>query len=252
MKINSYKGVAYKILSESRKPLHCKEIAKIALKRKILSTVGQTPEQTMCAVLHVDSNVKNDKQRLFNKKGPSTFCINPLLKKIPPELIKDKVFKISKCSTRQKGDIVEARIAELITLYGNKNLACYKPLSDDEGIDLIVKQKNSSKTFFLQVKSRFGYNPRSGVYVSTVKKSSVHKDNFAVVFAFFDITKGDIWDYLWLVPGKEFVKNARRLKKDDRLLFVSGTDPKKVTNKWNKYLIDKRELAKEVIKQMSE
>jgi len=250
MKINSYKGIAYKILQESKKPLHCKEIAKIALKKKLLSTIGTTPEQTMCAILYVDGNSQDKKSRLFDKIGPATFRINPLLKKIPPELIKDKVFKISKCSPKQKGDIAEARIAELITLYGNKKLACYKPLSDDEGIDIIVKQKNSPKTLFIQVKSRFGDNPRKGVFVSTVKTSSVQKDNFAIIFCFFDTKKGDVWDYLWIVPGKEFSKHARSLKKSERLLFVSGTDPKKISNKWSKYLIDKRDLANTIISQM--
>ena len=250
MKTNSFKGVAYQVLQKAKKPLHCKEITRIAIKRGILTTAGETPEQTMCAVLYTDVNSKGNKS-IFRKTQASTFYLNPEKKEISIELIKDKVFKISDCSTKQKGDIAEARIAELITLYGNKNLACYKPLSDDEGIDLIIKEKNSSKIIFIQVKSRFGDNPRKGVFVSTVKASSVHKNNFAIIFCFFDTMKGDIWDYLWLVPGSEFIKNARSLNKNERLLFVSGTDPKKISNKWIKYLIDKRDLANKIIDMMN-
>jgi len=249
MKINSFKGVAYHVLQEAKKPLHCKEITRIAIKKGILTTAGETPEQTMCAVLYTDVNSRGNKS-IFKKTQASTFYLNPGNKEISLKLIKDKVFKVSECSTKQKGDIAEARVAELITLYGNKSLACYKPLSDDEGIDLIVKDKDSSKTIFVQVKSRFGDNPRKGVYVSTVKTSTVKKSKFAIVFCFFDTTKGDIWDYLWLIPGKEFIKVARGLNKNERLLFVSGTDPNKITNKWNKYLIDKRDLANSLISQL--
>ncbi len=249
MKTNSFKGVAYQILQEAKKPLHCKEITKIAIKRGILTTAGETPEQTMCAVLYADVNSRGNKS-IFKKTQASTFYLNSGNKEISIKLIKDKVFIISECSTKQKGDIAEARIAELITLYGNKSLACYKPLSDDEGIDLIVKDKGSSKTIFVQVKSRFGNNPRNGVYVSTVKASSVKEDEFVIIFCFFDTMKGDIWDYLWLIPGAEFMKNARNLNKKERLLFVSGTDPKKISNKWSEYLIDKRDLANKIIEQM--
>lgn len=251
MKINSFKEIAYQVLQKSKKPLHCKEITKIARGKQWLTTKGKTPEQTMCALLYSDVKTQRKKSRFLRSKMPGFFTVNPKFKREPAELVvEDKVFKISECSTKQKGDIAEARIAELITLYGNKNLACYKPLSDDEGIDLIVKEKNSSKIIFIQVKSRFGDNPRKGVFVSTVKTSSVHKNNFAIIFCFFDTMKGDVWDYLWVIPGSEFMKNARNLNKNERLLFVSGTDPKKLSNKWNKYLIDKRDLANKIIEQM--
>ena len=63
----------------------------------------------------------------------------------------EKKYTISKdVSSKQKGDITEARIAELITLYGDTTLSCYKPISDDEGIDLIVKRKESLKTMYIQ------------------------------------------------------------------------------------------------------
>lgn len=247
MKINSFKGIAYQILLEAKKPLHCKEITKIARKRGWLITAGKTPEQTMCAVLNVDVNSEGKKSR-FEKVKPSTFRINPVFRKIPAELIEDKIFKISKnITTKQKGDIAEARIAELITLYGNKNLACYKPLSDDEGIDLIVKEKKKFKTIFVQIKSRFGDNPRR-VFVSTTKFSNIKKDGaMAVIFCFFDTQKGDIWDYLWLIPAPDFIEKANRLENGRLLCFVSGMSKERESNKWNKYLIDKKDLANRII-----
>jgi hypothetical protein len=251
MKTNSFKGVAYQVLQEAKKPLHCKEITKIARNKKWLTTEGKTPEQTMCALLYADIKSQGRKSK-FEKVKPGFFRINPKFKETSIEIVvEDKVFKISECSTKQKGDIAEARIAELITLYGNKSLACYKPLSDDEGIDLIVKDKGSSKTIFVQVKSRFSHNPEKGVYVSTAKTSTVKNiRSMMMIFCFFDITKGDIWDYLWLIPASKFIKKASRLEGGIRLGFVSGTRRGRKSNKWNKYLIDRRDLPNKIIEQM--
>ena len=102
----------------------------------------------MNAQLVVDINSKKDKSR-FKKAGKSTFALNEGF--VPPKPVEhpspEKIRRITKdISTKQKGDIAEARIAELVTLYGETTLSCYKPISDDEGIDLIVKEKGSFRT----------------------------------------------------------------------------------------------------------
>jgi hypothetical protein len=248
----SFKSIAYQILKEANKSLHSKEITKIALQRGLLETAGKTPEATMNAQLIVDINIKKEKS-LFVKTGPSIFALNPNTPLIPkPEKSKqlEETYKISeRLSTKQKGDIAEARIAELITLYGEKQLSCYKPISDDEGIDLIVKQKGSLKTIYIQIKSRFGDNPNL-IYTATSKASTViDKFSMALVFCFFDTNKGDVWDYLWFIPAPEFIKKANKLS-SGLLGFVAGRR-KKESNKWDDYLIDKRNLANEIIKLMS-
>lgn len=250
--MNSFKDIAYQILKETGKSLHSKEITRIALQKGWLKTAGKTPEATMNAQLIVDINAKKEKS-VFTKTGPSTFGLNPEYKeiaKIKPKIKEEKAYKISKdISTKQKGDIAEARIAELITLYGDKTLACYKPLSDDEGIDLIVKEKGSLKTMYLQIKSRFGDNP-DAIFTATTKTSSIG-DNYSValIFCFFDTSEGDLWDYLWFVPAPDFIKMANKLDNGKMLGFVAGRK-KKETNKWDQYLIDKRELANMIIGQM--
>jgi hypothetical protein len=249
--MNSFKDIAYQILKEIGKPLHSKEITKIALNKGWLVTAGKTPEATMNAQLVVDINSKKDKSR-FIKTGPSIFGLNENIA-IPEivELIKEeKVYKISKdVSSRQKGDIAEARIAELITLYGDTTLSCYKPISDDEGIDLIVKEKGSLKTMYIQIKSRFGYNPDE-IFTATTKTSGM-VDNYsmAVVFCYFDTEDGDLWDYLWFVSAPDFIKHSNKLTGGNMLGFVAGRQ-KKESNKWDNYLIDKRDLANQIIAQM--
>ena len=249
--MNSFKDIAYQILKEIGKPLHSKEITKIALKKGWLITAGKTPEATMNAQLVVDINSKKDKSR-FIKTGPSIFGLNENI--IVPEKIEvikeEKVYKISEdVSSRQKGDIAEARIAELITLYGDTTLSCYKPISDDEGIDLIVKEKGSLKTMYVQIKSRFGDNPNE-IFTATTKTSGM-VDNYsmAVVFCYFDTEEGDLWDYVWFVAAPDFIKHANKLNNGNMLGFVAGRQ-KKESNKWDNYLIDKRGLANQIIDQM--
>ncbi len=256
--MNSFKDIAYQILQEAGKPLHSKEITKIALERGWLKTAGKTPEATMNAQIVVDINAKKDASR-FVKTAPSTFGINPspTLQVKAADKVKvfeaprlEKKWKVSaNISTKQKGDIAEARIAELITLYGDTTLSCYKPISDDEGIDLIVKEKGSLRTMYIQIKSRFGDNP-DDIFTATAKAGTL-ADNYsmAIVFCFFDTEEGDVWDFVWFVPAPDFIKMANKLDGGKMFGFVAGRQ-KKESNKWDQYLIDKRDLANAILAQM--
>ena len=253
--MNSFKDIAYQILKEAGKSLHSKEITKIALERGWLKTAGKTPEATMNAQLVVDINIKKENSA-FIKTAPSTFALRFREVKVADKgKGKDVITRSrlpiisSNVSTKQKGDIAEARIAELITLYGDTTLSCYKPLSDDEGIDLIVKEKNSLKTMYIQIKSRFGDNPDE-IFTATTKAVTI-EDNYsmAVVFCFFDTEEGDLWDYLWFVPAPDFIKMANKLNGGKLFGFVAGRT-RRESNKWDQYLIDKRDLANAIIGQM--
>lgn len=142
---------------------------------------------------------------------------------------------------------MEARVAELITLYGT-NISCYSPIADVEGIDLIVKEKASLKSIYIQVKSNFsGHSKRP--FVATVKSDSV-VDSYAMAFVFclFDTAKGDVHDYVWFVPAPDFVKMATK-DKNDLLEFVSGKQ-KRASNKWDDFMIKKQGLAERVMEQI--
>lgn len=251
--MNTFKSIAYEILKEAGKPLHSKEITKRALQRGLVSD-GKTPEATMNAQLIVDINTKDNKSQ-FTKTAPSTFALNPQYKgkKVERqiEIKEEEKFSISKnVSSKQKGDIAEARVAELVTLYGETSLSCYKPISDDEGIDLVVKRKGSLKTMYIQIKSRFG--SANGIYSVNVKEQFVvdnHK--MGLIFCLFDTEKGDIWDFVWFIPAPEFIKQANKLnlKTGKHYGFVAAYTGKE-SNKWNEHLIDKRDLANAILEQM--
>lgn len=250
--MSTFKEIAFQILQETGNPLHSKEITAIALERDWLKTAGKTPDATMNAQLIVDINEKKQASR-FLKVAPSVFALNTDL--VPqntalPDDAEDKSYRISSnISTKQKGDIAEARIAELITLYGDTNLSCYKPISDDDGIDLIIKEKGSLKTMYVQIKSRYGANPDEA-FTATVKAGNmIEHYSVGVIFCYFDTEKGDLWDYLWFIPAPTFAKLAHKLDNGRAFGFVAGRQ-KKQTNKWDDHLIDKRDLANQILAQM--
>ena len=59
---------AYLILNEYKKPLHIKEIVKIALKRKMITTIGKTPWATLGADLYTENKrrTKRGKELRFS------------------------------------------------------------------------------------------------------------------------------------------------------------------------------------------
>lgn len=248
-----FKQAAIRVLGESGEPLHVKEITKRALKAGYLVTEGKTPEATMNALLIVDVN-KNGKDSLFEKVGPSTFGLRNF--SVPLEKLQDKeekkekakrVWAVSKnVSTKQKGDIAESRIAELLVLYGSESLSCYKPISDDDGIDIITKKKKSISSLGIQVKSRYSDGVPI-IFTATVKASALLDTNhMAVVFCLFNTEEGDLADYLWFVPANAFIKKANKLQGGILYGFVAGVN-KKEGNKWDEYMIEKKDLANKVI-----
>lgn len=73
--MNKFKSSALKILKESGKPLHYKEITRLALEKGFLKTDGKTPESSMNAQLITDVN-NNGVNSDFIKTAPATFDIN--------------------------------------------------------------------------------------------------------------------------------------------------------------------------------
>lgn len=254
MTIFTFKGAAEKILTDAGKPLHIKEITRLAVEQNMIATIGKTPEASMAAQLITDVNKHGSKSR-FIKTGPSTFAINSKsgadVSSLESQDSKRKQAIISNVSTKQKGDIAEARVAELITLYGDNEVSCFKPISDDEGIDLIVKPKGTLKSLYLQIKSRFGDDP-TDIYTASVKQGGV-VDHYAMcyLFCYFDTKQGDLGDYVWLVPAPDFQRLANQLQGGKTLGFVAGRK-RAESNKWDAYMIEKTDLSGAIIDRLKQ
>ena len=68
---------AYLILREAEKPLHVKEITKIALDRKLIVVKGLTPADTLASDLLQETRrmSKQNRPARFKKVGPSVWTL---------------------------------------------------------------------------------------------------------------------------------------------------------------------------------
>lgn len=253
----SFKSVAKKILVSVGKPLHYKDITERALKNNLIESNGKTPWATMNAQLSIE--IKNENSDFYRSKpgyyGLKKFVtaeINPVKLKLktPKTTVKASRGTINAgLNSKQKGDVGEARVAELITLYGNEGLSCYKPVSDDEGIDIIAKRRGKLEVAYIQVKTTYGYKERG--FVATVKEKNIlNKSRMLLVFVYFDLSEGDLFDQLFCIPAPNFLRLTKNDKKTttDRVFTVSLKSPD--NSKYSEFMIEKRELANKIIEYM--
>ncbi|KAA2219903.1 winged helix-turn-helix domain-containing protein [Maribacter flavus] len=175
--MNRFKSSALKILKDSGKPLHYKEITRLALEAGILETNGNTPESSMNAQLITDVN-KNGVHSDFIKTAPATLNINP-----------NKPKKKETVSTKKKKEILE-KIGSGFIGKGGEHYVTSELLfrgynasimSVDIGMDIIATKNN--KLFSLQVKTS---NLLSGnSYVFDMRKVSLERDYAGNVFYVF-------------------------------------------------------------------
>jgi len=251
--MNSFKQAAIKVLTDSNKPLHYREITQQALDKDLIKSDGKTPWATMNAQLVVDI-IKNGQNSPFRRAQPGFYMLNGEQQETFRKTISAKARIVKhqvtpELGTKQKGDICEARVAELLALYGNEGLTCYKPISDDEGIDLIVKRRGKLDVVYIQVKSSFGYKERG--FVSTVKdKNIINKERQLIVFVYFDLSEGDLFDQVFVIPAPDFLRltNNEDKKQGQRVFTVALNHPER--SKYAEFMIEKRELANRVIEIM--
>lgn len=248
----SFKSIANKILEDAETALHYREITKRAIESGLLKSEGATPWATMNAQLSMD--IKNNADLSpFIRTEPGVFALKGT--KTKQQAISGKALIIKhkindSLNTKQKGDIAEARVAELITLYGDEGLTCYRPISDDEGIDIIVKRRNRLDVVYIQVKSSYGYADHRG-FVSTVKdKTIINKERMMLVFVYFDLSSGDIFDQIFCIPAPDFLRlTANEDKKPGERVFTVGLKHPD-QSKYAEFMIEKRELANRIVEIM--
>ena len=171
--------------------------------------------------------------------------------KAEPEKEAEELLDLSGLSSQAKGDIVEDRIKELIVLHGQGLLSVFKPVTDTEGIDLVVTTKGQFHPIFLQVKGRYTLHQNRSVIMSVNAKTFRPHPSFFVVGAYFNPAKLEIHDDLFLIPSTVFAKEASRAKKYDRYQVVAPLNPDS-KSKWTRYLVPKGELANRLLERFEE
>ena len=185
--------------------------------------------------------------RLSFKKAGATEDLRALEKEAK-ELI-----DLSGLSSTSKGDIVEDRIKELILLYGQGLLSVYKPVSDTEGIDLIIVKSGVFQPIFLQVKSRFNLQKNRAIIADISLKTFNPHHSYFVVIAYFNPSTLEINEYILLVPTEEVRENAMivNTKYGQRYRVTTQLNPES-KSKWAKYIIKKSELANKLLEKFEE
>lgn len=194
--MNKFRSAAIQVLTEVKKPLHYKDITKIALDKGILETDGATPDASMNAQIITDINKKGAASD-FIKTAPATFGINPNKKPIEPkkhikileeEAVEEAKEKIETGYTGKAGEHLVC--SELLFRGYNASI-----MSVDVGIDIIATKQN--KLFSIQVKTAnlntFNY------YNFDIRKTSFQKAHSGIVFYLF-VLKGKSINNFFILP----------------------------------------------------
>jgi hypothetical protein len=245
--MNSFKNIAYQILKESGKPLHNKEITKIAISRGWLKTAGKTPEATMNAQLVVDINSKGELSR-FKKTGPSIFTINDKKIEIEEESKLDRIIEELEIEEEKKveGGYIgkageHAVLSEL--LFRGYNAAL---MSVDIGIDIMASKDN--EIFNIQVKTR-NISKKHDAFYFNLRIASFEKHNAGRTFYIFILREKSKLDYL-ILPLHEIEKSIEEefihvvgngklyritIKKRDGKIYLGRreNDVSYYLNRWN-------------------
>ena len=156
---------------------------------------------------------------------------------------------ISTLSPKQKGEIIENRVAEIITLSSKGQLSSFMPIVDDDGLDLVVCPKGEFKPLFIQIKSRFNLQKNKSYIHNVGLQTFKANKHFYLLFVLFDLQNIEIVA-LWLVPSLAFKENAVEIKEGETFkgFYRFTASPTSNKDKWSKYRIDKTEIAAELTK----
>lgn len=165
----------------------------------------------------------------------------------------EQIVDLSGLSTMAKGDIVEDRIKETILLYGQGELSVYKPVSDNEGIDLIVVKNGMFQPLFLQVKGRFKLRKGNSLLCDVRLKTFKPHHSYFVVGAFFDPATLDVYDRLLFVPSAVVEKEGGLVNKgkDERRRIVTNL-VKPMKDKWVQYTMSKADFVNAILSKFEE
>lgn len=194
--MNKFRISALKILTHNKRPLHYKEITRLALEKGILVTNGATPERSMNAQIIMD--IKNRGERSdFIKTSPSTYMINPNSKSTSEESIKDLEQEKIEIESGYVGKAGEYLVCSELLFRGfNSSI-----MSVDTGLDIVASKEN--KIYGIQVKT--ARLNKFGIYVFDIRKVSFERHNNGSTYYIFVLYSRRKTDYL-ILPNFEIEK----------------------------------------------
>lgn len=161
---------------------------------------------------------------------------------------KKRAIDLSNLSTGAKGNIIEDRIKELILLYGQGMLNVYKPVIDNEGIDLIVLKNGQFHSVFLQVKSRYNAYEKERLELTISKTFKAH-NSFFVVGVSFNSSTMEIDNKVLFVSSKVVKENATQLK--DGSLRITASLKETSRDIWQKHMVSKETMIDKILEEFA-
>lgn len=200
--MNKFRTSAIEILKQENKPLHSKEITRLALEKGILETEGATPENSMSTQIILDVRNKGEKSD-FIKISPSTYALNPKREEKKAEVeieekeeVEEEKIKIEGGYTGKGGEHLVC--SELLFRGYNASI-----MSVDVGMDIIATKEN--KLFSVQVKTS---NLNSfDTYVFDVRKVSFERHDSGNIYYVF-VLHGEKGNDFLVLPYHEMEKKV--------------------------------------------
>jgi hypothetical protein len=166
---------------------------------------------------------------------------------------KDHIFElglvvIMEDGSKQKGDIAENRIIELITYTSNGNISCYRPVADDDEIDIILNEKGKLAPLFIQVKSRFLLNKKNRFIQNVGINTFTEDSNFYLCFILFSDKSLDI-QCLWLIPSFDFKEKAylKSAGETYKSFYRFSANPDSEKDQCCQYQVTKEKIGHQII-----
>lgn len=197
--MNKFKTSAIEILKREKKPLHYKEITRLALEAGILETPSAKPELIMHAILMRDIKNKKEVSDFIKIKTPAgTFALNPNKKELRQN---------QKIEEKEREEEEKIAVEGSFTGKGGEHLVYSELLfrgfnasimSVDVGIDIAAVKEN--KFFSIQVKA--AHKNRFNAYAFHIRSSSFERHNQGNVFYIFVLRKKEENRFLILLSSE--------------------------------------------------
>jgi hypothetical protein len=171
---------------------------------------------------------------------------------------------------------IENQIIDLIAS-GSGRLVVFKPENGQKGVDIVVEKRNryepltaekvregfsiykgripintklKDKGILFQIISFSGHLKGDNFVAEILDKNVTASENFYLMFVYFNEIKGQINEFIWIVPSLDFKNMAEQGKSLDGevvLKFQSSLNVN-IKNKYSKFLINKKDLSRFLIK----
>lgn len=118
-------------------------------------------------------------------------------------------------SSTQIGAIAENLIATILTIESGGRIAAFKPIADDDGIDLLVYDKDRGKALPLQVKSRTVTLNRPGTQLRgdtahfQFRIATFNATRYAAAVLVLSSNNGYGMECGWVIPMSDLQRLAR-------------------------------------------